>query len=89
MTTIRLKVGGNLRIIRRVMANTDTEFEAFYRGCQIIIVEMGECDEHSPQRFLLNVRAPDGGLIVDTWEYARDFSREALLVKALTNILLT
>ena len=88
-TSIRLRIDGKLRIIKDVRANTDTDFEAFYRGCHIVITEMGERDPDAPRRFSLDVRAADGCMIVDTWEYARDFSREALLEKALANILLT
>lgn len=86
---IRLLVTGKTRIIRDVKVDTETEFEAFYRGCHIIITEMGERDPDAPQRFSLDVRAPDGCLIVDTWKYASECSREDMLVEALTNILLT
>jgi hypothetical protein len=85
---ISLHVDGKTRVIRDVRANTDREFEASYRGCQITITPMGERDpKEEGRRLSLEVRAADGCMIVDTWEYAKDFSREDLLRKAISNIL--
>jgi hypothetical protein len=88
---IRINVGGKTRIIRDVKVDTESEFEAYYKGYHIVITEMGEREwfdeKYDDKRNSLTVSGLDGCLIVDTWEYEHDKDRQALLKEALENIL--
>ncbi|MDQ3917192.1 MAG: hypothetical protein M3348_01705 [Acidobacteriota bacterium] len=85
--SVRIEVFGKRRIIRDVRKDDPESFVAYYRGHSIEIGEMAQRGDHEAQRFYLDVRAADGCKVVDTWEYAREFDREALLRVALENIL--
>lgn len=87
MKSIRLTVKGKTRIIREIKANTDESFRGVYQGCEITISEMGERDPKARKRWSFEVRGRDGCLMVDTWEYADEKDRTALLTEALENIL--
>ncbi len=76
-----MKIGGRIFQQKKIRENTSEKFDAQYKKCNFYITTdhgFGEAEYKHLKRFCIDVRAEDGGFLVNTYKDFHDI-RNAII----------